>query len=167
MSDFTVVLNANYVGIFQTLIRMLQSQVLQSLKTRFEQSWSIKFLEVYDQMTSFELKYPRDPKFSISCKELCNYLENEKHQNRPKNMIKKVYTKSRPSSIYKHISIPSISYTSNSPSSRIKTASRYYSKIMNNFLSVRTPISIKQKKKSENLENKDFWLIGDDIKYIE
>ena len=38
---------------------------------------------------------------------------------------------------------------------------------MNNFLSVRTPISIKQKKKSENLENKDFWLIGDDIKYIE
>ena len=174
MSDISISTTRNtYTSLVECLISLLQGQIIQLIQTqRIERSWSTKFNAIYGKMVNFELKHIQDPKFSLSCKELFQYINQEYYSQRSSRTIErateKKNTKSKPHSIFKHISIPTLinsdpTYTVQ----RKKTPSSYYSRIMNSFLQDNSPSKNKGKKKVNNLDEKDFWLLGDDIKFIE
>ena len=163
-----------YSALVEALLSILQAQVLQSLHLyEISKPWVSKFTEVYTKMMNFELKHPKFTKFTASCKELYEkvaFESSSKHSSRtniPKS-VDNYKVRSRPISIHRHISVSSWVDPGNTIATftqRKKSTSKYYSKIMNNFLNEKSPTRSKSKKKSVGLE-KDFWLLGDEIKFL-
>ena len=123
-------------------------------------------------MLNFEVKNVQDSKFSLNCRELYQYINKDilnQHKRRiTEKILDKKHFKSKSKSIYKHIPIPILSNSGPiSITERKKSSSNYYSRIMNNFLSDKSPTKKNSKKEMKNLDEKDFWLLGDDIKFIE
>ena len=176
MSDLNSFINSNvYSALIETLIQLMQNQILQLVKLHgVDKLWVNRFIGTCNKMANYELKHIQEVNFSESCKELWQYLNRDistqqSIRSRGTSMGNSS-SKKRSASIYKHISMNSVvAGPSNMLSVRKKTpANIYYSKIMNTFLNPKhSSVQVSKKRQRKVADDKDFWVLGDEIKLID
>lgn len=157
-----------YIILVEDLISLFQSHTLTIAKLHgIEKSWTSKFNALYTKMTDLEHKSLELPKLSLSCKDLYKYFDNQNSVSVPKKkIIDRVNAGIKSSNRGKNTSAPSITIASAGSPDYRRTSSNYYSKMMNNFLQLRTPSKSIRKRTPLKLDKKDFWLLGDDINIL-
>lgn len=166
---------AQYNRLLENLINLLQTRVLQQLKSSpmpSDQLWYQKFSSIYSNMKNLEMHKYLEPKLTESCKGLASYFSLDF----PVDHIYSEYeyqlpSRARLNESKKTFSTPrkkNFSFKSrNEKSQKPAVNSGYYGKLMNNFLSDPKTTVAKKKNSSISIETQDFWLLDDNIRLIE
>jgi hypothetical protein len=176
----TRVQEAQYYKLVESLIHLLQNKVLFCLKNYprpEDTSWLQRFNSVYNGLKEMEYHKYLEPKLTSSCKPLASYFSIEYAYEPAIDHFE--LTKPRP-------------YRANSSSKALITSrpkvqnkgkvkknfekepggkagmSRYYGKIMDNFLAQPKSVSpMKKSKATISMDSQDFWLLDDKITLID
>lgn len=163
---------AQYNRLTENLLTLLQSRIIQHLKTNPQQSdflWAQKFNTIYTSMKSLESHKYLEPKLTESCKGLASYfsLDYSSNPSLPEFQL----PRPQPTDSKVALNTPRKKYFSvkprNEKSQNPKGVSKYYGQIMDNFLSKPKSVSSKKKNASVSIESQDFWLLDDNIRLIE
>lgn len=173
MSDFSKSLDRlNYISLVECLISLLQTQLLQMIKVHgAETDWVNKFTNLYTKIANFEIKFHHEPNFSLNCKELFQYCNrNTATQQRSRRKKEKSIDfdyNNKGKIIFRQTSIATAMYpTVDTDGMRKSSVSKYYSKIMDGILQKKPKSRQIGKRMMIHKDDKDFWLIGDEIEYI-
>ncbi|OMJ96247.1 hypothetical protein SteCoe_211 [Stentor coeruleus] len=174
-----------YNKLIENLINLLQARVLFSLKNnphKDDSNWAQKFNSIYSNMKNLEYNKYLEPKFTESVREIASHFYFDisadpifsdfsipKFNSRVGgNDIREMNLPSKKNSEKKTKgTIQKIRNIEKKPEN-ILGMSKYYGKIMNNFLTKPQSVSPKKNQRAMiSMETQDFWLLDDNIKVID
>ncbi|OMJ69324.1 hypothetical protein SteCoe_32985 [Stentor coeruleus] len=176
---------AQYYRLVENLIILLQSRVLFSLKSNprtDDSSWVNRFNTIYTNMKNLEYHKYLEPKLSDSVRDLASYFSFDQSiepirseysvpQFTPRvgsNSIRELNSPKKKNSQKKVNGISERIRNNEKKSSSKLGMSKYYGRIMDNFLSKPQSVSPKKEHKGMiSMESQDFWLLDDKIQVIE
>lgn len=176
---------AQYYRLVENLIILLQSRVLLSLKSNpraDDSNWANRFNTIYTNMKNLEYHKYLEPKLSDGVRDLASYFSFDMSiepirsdysvpQFTPRvgsNSIRALNSPRKKNSQKKVNGMSERARNSEKKSSSKLGMSKYYGRIMDNFLS--KPQSVSPKKEPRgmiSMESQDFWLLDDKIQVIE
>jgi hypothetical protein len=162
---------AQYNRLVENLIALLQAKVLQVLKSspfNADQAWGQKFNLIYSAMKGLEVHKYLEPKLSESCSGIAKHFFSDDEQDSnfsqflvEKNSRVKINESKKNFGKKKNLSFRVRGEKLQKPG----VVSKYYGKLMNNFLTPKT--NARKKNTTISVDTQEFWLIDDNIRMIE
>jgi hypothetical protein len=174
----TRIQEASYYKLVESLIYLLQAKVLFCLKTYprpEDTTWLQRFNSIYNNLKEMEFHKYLEPKLSNSCKGLANYFSIDSSIDNFERVEFEKFTQPRNGNYTKPIVTPRPKVYKEKVKSKAKERisegkgmSKYYGRIMDNFLAQPKSVSpIKKSKATLSMDSQDFWLLDDKITLID
>lgn len=176
---------ALYNRLVENLILLLQARVLSSLRNnprKDDSSWAQKFNNIYSNMKNLEYNKFLEPKLTESVREIASHFSFDVSAepifsdfNMPKftpkvvgNVVREINLPSKKNSEKKTKGTIQKMKNSEKRPENMLGMSKYYGRIMDNFLTKPQSVSPRKDQKAMiSMETQDFWLLDDNIQVID